>query len=92
MRSHDLEFDEYLYAASYDDHLTPYGIARCDIDSKLVETLAPDGNWIIHPSAVRISPHVGEVGALVLTERAFIPITNKTARDVIATLRHLSHA
>lgn len=92
MRSHDLEFDEYLYAASYDSHLTPYGIARCDIDSKVVEILAPDGKWKLHPSAVRVSPHVGDVGALVLTEREFIPITNNTARNVIETLRHMTHA
>ena len=92
MRFQLLEFDDYLYAASYDDHLKPYGIVRCEIDSKVVENMVPDGTWRLHPSAVRIAPHVGEVGALVLTERAYIPISNKTARQVIETLSNLATA
>ena len=85
-------FDEFLYAVSHDDHFRPRGIARCGIDSMSVECMSSDGSWVVHPTIKRIAPHVGDEGGLVLTDRAYIPVSITTAAHVVEELMHLTNA
>ena len=91
MRAQMSNFDDFLYAVSYDDHLHPLGIARCDVDSMSVECMGADGSWVAHPNIRRAAPHIGSTGGLVLTDRAFIPVTPNSARHVIEELVQLTN-